>query len=103
MGVSYSSYLFDSTGFLECVSPIVPALEAKDYQSLYRLARQTMEPRPDLWELVADLFIGSFEEDTEPPPENMVAMLLAPFLQSIRTFQPNGGYYYLDLALPVIG
>lgn len=105
MAIVYFSYLFDALDFHKTMMPLISELEEGNYQSLYQLAKQTMEAKPELWPLLNSLSLGPpfDEENEEPSPSKWLMMIMAQFLQPIAEFGVAGGWAFIKQGLPLIG
>ena len=101
----YFAYLFDDEAFRQAMIPLVPQLEAGNFESLYRLAKETMELHPLLWSILDNLFLGHpFAEEGElPTSRRLLTMVVAQNLQPITEFNVAEGLPFLEAALPMIG
>jgi len=103
MAIVYFSYLFDIESFLKEMSPLIPDIDNGNYTALFKLARTVIEAKPDLWDLLDDLFLGPpfIEEDEEPTSQRLLTIILMQYLQPIPTFKSE--WKLLRYGLPLVG
>lgn len=106
MAVVHHTYLFNATGFRDLMTPLVPDLEGGNFQSLYLLAKQTMEDKPELWFFLDDLILGpplEEYENNEIAARRLLMMAMAPFVKPVSAPGSKEDWWYIKTALPLIG
>lgn len=92
MAIVHFAYLFNSTEFQHEIEPLIPQLDAGNYQVLRQKAWQVSQQSPHVWDILGNHFYGPDDflekyEDYEAPDTGFwFLVVLAQFLVQIPSF-----------------